>query len=346
MGDTTRRTAGESAPTLHDVAAVAGVSFSTVSNVIRNSPLVREATRQRVLDAISSVGYRPNLAARNLRSGRSGVIGLAVPELNQSYFAQLADDVIRAAEARGYVVLVEQTGGRRERERELLRDPRLALTDGTLISPLGLTGQDVSDIALGRPVVVLGQPLLGEADHLTMQHEAAAHAATNHLIELGRKRIVLLGAHPAEQGSTASLRRDGYRSALEAAGLPMLDELVVPIEVWDRHYGAHAMRELLGSGTAFDGVFAMNDDLALGAMRAMHESGVRIPDDIAVIGFDDIDEGRYSFPSLSTVDPGRRQIAELGVSMLLERVMGTTDAIEPRMVAPEFHVIVRESTGA
>ena len=134
------------------MAAVAGVSFSTVSNVIRNSPLVREATRQRVLDAISSVGYRPNLAARNLRSGRSGVIGLAVPELNQSYFAQLADDVIRAAEARGYVVLVEQTGGRRERERELLRDPRLALTDGTLISPLGLTGQDVSDIALGRPV--------------------------------------------------------------------------------------------------------------------------------------------------------------------------------------------------
>ena len=126
----------------------------------------------------------------------------------------------------------------------------------------------------------------------------------------------------------------------------MRDELVVPIEVWDRHYGAHAMRELLGSGTAFDGVFAMNDDLALGAMRAMHESGVRIPDDIAVIGFDDIDEGRYSFPSLSTVDPGRRQIAELGVSMLLERVMGTTDAIEPRMVAPEFHVIVRESTGA
>ena len=336
---------GEGAPTLHDVAAVAGVSFKTVSNVIHNHPQVREATRQRVLDAISSVGYRPNLAARNLRMGRSGVIGLAVPELNQSYFAQLADDVIRAAEAQGYAVLVEQTGGRREREREVLRGPRLPLTDGMLISPLGLTGQDVSDIALGRPVVVLGQPLLDDADHLTMQHEAAARAATHHLIERGRKRIVLLGAHPGEEGSTAALRHGGYRSALEVAGLMVVDELVVPIEVWDRHHGAEAMRELVDSGAAFDAVFAMNDDLALGAMRALHECGLRIPADVAVIGFDDIDEGRYSFPSLSTIDPGRREIAELGVSMLLERVMGTTDAIEGRVVAPEFRVVTRESTG-
>ena len=137
MADSTRT--GDGAPTLHDVAAAAGVSFSTVSNVIRNHPHVRETTRKRVMDAIAAVDYRPNLVARNLRSGRSGVIGLAVPELNQSYFAQLADDVIRAAGAEGYVVLVEQTGGRRERERELLRDPRLALTDGwTSGSGLGL----------------------------------------------------------------------------------------------------------------------------------------------------------------------------------------------------------------
>lgn len=344
MADSTR--AGDGAPTLHDVAAAAGVSFSTVSNVIRNHPHVRETTRKRVLDAIAAVGYRPNLVARNLRSGRSGVIGLAVPELNQSYFAQLADDVIRAAGAEGYVVLVEQTGGRRERERELLRDPRLALTDGTLISPLGLTRDDAKDIALGRPVVVLGQPLLDEADHLTMQHEAAARAATTHLIDGGRTRIVLLGAHPAEQGTTASLRRDGYRAALEAAGLPTPDELVVPIEVWDRHHGAAAMWELLRSGTVFDAVFAMNDDLALGAMRALHERGLRMPADVAVIGFDDIDEGRYSYPSLSTVDPGRRQIAELAVAMLLERIMGTTDAAPGRMVAPDFRIVVRESSTA
>ena len=189
-------------PTMHDVAALAGVSFKTVSNVINNHPQVRDTTRQRVLDAIAELGYRPNISARNLRSGRSGVIGLAVPELRQAYFAELADDVIRAAEARGLVVLVEQTGGSRDRELEVLGSPRLALTDGLLFSPLGLTAQDHVDIAPGTPLVLLGEPIFtGAVDHITMQNEAAARAATAHLIALGRRRVVLLGAHQIGRAS-------------------------------------------------------------------------------------------------------------------------------------------------
>ena len=120
------------AATLHDVARVANVSIKTVSNVINDYPHIRPETKQRVVDAIAELGYRPNLSARSLRSGRTGVIGLALPELSLSYFAELADSVIKAADARGVTVLIEQTGGERQREIELLSSPRRQLTDGLL----------------------------------------------------------------------------------------------------------------------------------------------------------------------------------------------------------------------
>ncbi len=333
------------APTLHDVARLAGVSFKTVSNVVNNHPQVRPVTRERVLAAVAELGYRPNISARNLRSGRSGAIGLAVPELGQSYFAQLADDVIRAAEARGLVVLVEQTGGQRERELEVLRSPRLALTDGLLWCPLGLIGPGSANVTAENPLVVLGEGVVDGADHITMQHEAAARAATEHLIGLGRRRIVLLGAHPGETGSTAALRFGGYRAALGEAGLPFDPDLVIPIATWDRANGARAMARFLDGGGDADAVFAMNDDLGLGALRALQERGRRVPGDVAVIGFDDVDECRYSFPSLSTVDPGRRQIAETAVELLLERIADAgRRLVQPRTVAPPFRIVVREST--
>ncbi|HEV7949561.1 MAG TPA: LacI family DNA-binding transcriptional regulator, partial [Glaciihabitans sp.] len=117
------------AVTLHDVAKVADVSIKTVSNVINDHPNIRPATRQRVLDAVAQLGYTPNLSARSLRLGRTGVIGLAVPRLSLSYFAELADAVIKAADQRGVTVLIEQTGGDREREIDLLSSPRRQLTD-------------------------------------------------------------------------------------------------------------------------------------------------------------------------------------------------------------------------
>jgi DNA-binding LacI/PurR family transcriptional regulator len=326
------------------VARLAGVSFKTVSNVIHNHPQVRQATRERVLAAIAETGYRPNIVARNLRSGRSGVIGLAVPELSQAYFAQLADDVIRAAEAHGLVVLIEQTGGQRARELDVLSSPRLALTDGILFCPLGLIGEDAQTVPVGGPLVVLGEQVLEQVDHITMQHAAAARAAIEHLIEIGRRRIVLLGAHPSEAGGTAGLRFAGYRDALKNAGLALDDSLVVPIQAWDRGSGAAAMSHFLSADHEFDAVFAMNDDLAIGVLRMLQEHGRRVPDDVAVIGFDDVDECRFMFPSLSTVDPGRREIAELAVDMLIDRISRPSSGVAPRVVAPAFRVVAREST--
>ena len=334
------------ASTMYDVARLAGVSIKTVSNVINDYVHVSVSTRIKVQAAIDELGYQPNLSARSLRSGRSGVIGLAIPELSLAYFAQLADDVIRAAEARGLVVLIETTGGDRDRELEVLRSPRLRLTDGLLFSPLGLGIEDAALVDIDVPLVLLGERIFGApVDHVTMQNVEGARAATEHLISIGRTRIAVVGGHEGEVIGSAGLRLSGYRKALDAAGIPFDGSLIANVGLWHRANGADAMRRLLETGVQFNAMFAFNDELALGAMRVLQEKGLRIPDDVAVIGFDDVDEGRYSIPSLSTIDPGRREIAETAVTILSERIAAKgIAAAPPRELRSQFRIVEREST--
>lgn len=334
------------AATLHDVARIAGVSIKTVSNVINDYPHIRPSTKQRVIEAIAELDYQPNLSARSLRSGRTGVIGLAVPELSLSYFAELADAVIRSAERHHVTVLIEQTGGDRRREIELLSSSRRQMTDGLLFSALGMDSDDGDYLKVGYPLVLLGERIFGgPTDHVTMRNIDAARAATEHLISRGRRRIAIIGAHEGEVIGSAGLRLRGYREALEAAGIPFDAALVGYTTLWHRSNGATAMRQLLASGVQFDAVFGLNDTLTLGAMRVLQEAGLRIPADVAAIGFDDLDEAQYSLPTLSTVDPGREEIAETAVRILLERIAGTGPAESPREILADFRVIERESTG-
>lgn len=335
-------------PTMHDVARVAGVSIKTVSNVINDYPHVRPTTRERVLSAISELDYRPNLSARGLRSGRTGVIGLAVPALRENYFAELADAVIRAAESRGLSVLIEQTNGDREKELAAIRGGRLNLTDGLLFSPVSLGQHDVDALRVSVPLVLLGERIFGgPTDHVTMHNVSSAQAAVEHLLAIGRTRIALVGAqaHPADEASSASLRLEGYRRALEAAGIPSVPELIRVAEPWNRETGAAAARRLVEEGVSFDAIFALNDTLGLGVLRAIGEVGLRVPEDVAVIGFDNLDESRFSVPSLTSVDPGRDDIAEIAVEMLLERIGEKGEPISPRQIKSEFHIVARESTG-
>ena len=335
------------AVTLHDVARLAGVSIKTVSNVINDYPHIRPATRERVEHAIAELGYTPNLTARNLRSGRTGAIALAVPDLGLPYFAELAASVIAAAESAGAVVLVEQTGGDRDRELDLLRSPRLKLTDGLIFSALGMGQADVAALEVPFPLVLLGERIFdGPTDHVTMRNVEAARVATEYLLASGRRRIAVVGANPGKVIGSAGLRLRGYRDALEAAGLPYDESIVVETTLWHRANGADAMRELFARGVEFDAVFGLNDTLALGAMRVLQESGVRVPNEVAVIGFDDLDEAEYSIPSLTTVDPGRRWIAETAVRTLLERIVAGESVGPPRLLLADFRVAVRESAPA
>ncbi|WP_394550843.1 LacI family DNA-binding transcriptional regulator [Agromyces sp. MMS24-JH15] len=335
------------ATTLHDVARLAGVSIKTVSNVINDYPHIKPETRARVERAIAELGYTPNLTARSLRSGRTGAIALAIPDLGLSYFAELAAAVIAAAEDAGLVVLVEQTDGERERELALLKSPRLKLTDGLIFSPLGMSQDDVALLEVPYPMVVLGERIFdGPTDHVTMQNVAAARAATEYLIAGGRRRIAIVGAHEGEVIGSAGLRLRGYREALDAAGIPFDDALIGHTTLWHRSNGARTMRELLDRDVEFDAVFGLNDTLALGAMRVLQESGRRVPEDVAVIGFDDLDEAQYSIPSLTTVHPGQDWIARTAVATLLERIGAPGSGIAPRTLLADFRIEARESAPA
>lgn len=334
------------AVTMHDVAQRAGVSIKTVSNVVNGYPYIRAETRERVEQAIAHLGYRVNLSARNLRTQRTGMFTLAVPELSLPYFAELADSVIQAADGNGWTVLIEQTGASREREVEVLSGRRRHLTDGLIFSPLALGPDDLPLFDVDFPLVVLGERVFGApADHVTMNNVAASRAATAHLVALGRRRIAVVGAHEGEQVGSAALRTAGYRQALEEAGIPFDPALVGEAGLWHRSTGAETMGRMLDSGVEVDAVFALNDAMALGALHALHARRIDVPGEVALIGFDDIDDVRYSVPTLSSVDPGREQIARTAVELLVERITARGEPAPFRQVVPDSRIVGRESTG-
>lgn len=337
-----RRSAGGA--TMHDVAELAGVSIKTVSNVLNGYQYIRPETRQRVEAAIEQLGYQLNITARNLRQGRTGMIGLALPELSLSYFAELADQVLACAERRGLTVLIEPTGATREGELAVLGSARRRLTDGLLFSPLALGQGDVDVFRVDYPLVLLGERIFDVGvDHVTMQNTEAARAATEYLLRMGCRRIAAIGEHPGETIGSAGLRLRGYVDALVEAGVEVDQRLVAEAGLWHRGNGAEAMSRLLDAGVRPDGVFCFNDALALGALHVLEERGMRVPDDVAVIGFDDIDEARYSHPPLTTVSPGRDEIAQTAVGLLADRILGVGPE-RPVEHRAQFRIVERGST--
>ncbi|MEV0378404.1 LacI family DNA-binding transcriptional regulator [Nonomuraea sp. NPDC050643] len=329
---------------LKDVARLAGVSVKTVSNVVNGYVHVTPATRTRVQAAIQELNYRPNLSARNLRQGRTGIIALAVPELDIPYFAELAHFVVACAEERGLTVLIDQTGASREREQLVAEGFRAHLIDGLIFSPLALTAEDLAARMDDTPMVLLGERVSeGPADHIVVDNVAAAREATLHLASLGRRRIAAIGAQDDVAAETSRLRLAGYHRALEEAGLPADDRLVVYVEAYHRADGARAMATLLDAGQRPDAVFCFNDPLALGALRTLLERGHTVPGDVALAGFDDIEDGRYSTPTLTTVSPDKQAIASQAVDLLVDRMAKGSQAGAREIYVP-YKLVIREST--
>ena len=329
---------------LKDVARLAGVSPKTVSNVIHGYAHITDATRSRVQRALDELNYRPNLSARHLRAGRSGVIALAVPELGIPYFAELADSVIRAAGAHGWTVLIDQTDGLAEREQLVTAGIRDQLIDGLILSPLAMGREELRRRTDDTPLVLLGERIHdGPADHVAIDNVAAAATATAHLTGLGRRRIAAIGDQGDVGPGTAALRLEGFARALRHAGLAPDPRLVMPAASYHRRDGAEAMARLLDLEAPPDAVFCFNDLMAFGAMRAILSRGLRIPGDVAVVGFDDLEEGRFSTPTLTTIRPDKEQIARLAVSLLHQR-LGSGRGQAPQELQADFSLVVREST--
>jgi DNA-binding LacI/PurR family transcriptional regulator len=329
--------------TLKDVAARAGVSVKTVSNVVNGYDFVTTQNRVRVQEAIEHLGYVPNLGARNLRKGRTGFVTLAVPELVNPYFAELCGLVMNTAARFDWTVLIEQTGGVRERELSVINAAHRSLADAIILSPIGLHPADLAEAAPGIPLVLLGERALhAPVHHVAIDNVAAATTATNHLIDVGRRRIAAIGDQPGQ--GTAALRLNGYLGALRTAGITPDPALTVRAETYSRAEGAAAMHRLLDLPEPPDAVFCFNDLLAIGALSAIRDRGLRVPHDIAVIGFDGVDEGNHSAPRLTTIEPDKAAIAEAAIG--LAHAATQDGGQQSQDVVTPFALVVRESTRA
>lgn len=333
-----------SPPTMSDVAAVAGVSKKTVSNVLAGYEHVSARTHERVMAAVEQLGYELNVSARNFRSGRSRVLGLAVPELRQAYFAELADSVIRAAGAVGYTVLIEQTTSG-EQEPDAITRMREHSIDGIIYSPLAVRPGDAPALDVKFPLVVLGEPIEhSDATFITMSNADAFRDATEHLIGAGRRSIAFVGADPEGPVRTATERLHGYEAALTAHGLPFRSELVVTTPLWHRADGAAAAEHLLAAPFPIDALVCCNDALALGAMSALQLAGRAVPAEVAVVGFDDIEESAYATPALTTVSADLDRVATAAVKMLVGQ-LERGEAAVPGVVRSPHRLVARASSG-
>jgi DNA-binding LacI/PurR family transcriptional regulator len=334
-------------PTLHDVANRAGVSIKTVSNVLRGvSSKASAQTAARIHAAIEELNYRPNLAARRLRTGHSDVIALAVPDLRNPYFAELSAAMITAAREAGFTLLIEETGGDPDLElgaAEGLYDPMI---EGVILSPLGIGSAKLASRTRGLPVVLLGErDYPGGDDHVLFDNVEASYRMTAHLLEQGYTRIGVIGRQENPAHATAVKRLAGYRAALRQAGIRYQRALAPTVAgaPYGKAMGAVAGHELLTRAQRPDAIYCFADVLALGTLRAAHECGLRAPEDFGLAGFDGIDEGRFSVPTLTTIAVDFADLANVAVTALVERMRSNTQ-IPDRELRCRYDLIVGESS--
>ncbi|MEW2430451.1 LacI family DNA-binding transcriptional regulator [Micromonospora sp. NPDC047644] len=320
-------------PTLEAVAARAGVSRATVSRVVNGSTTVAEPIREAVTRAVAELGYVPNLAARSLVTQRTDSIALVMPEAATRVFSddQVFPGIIRgvsqeleAADKQLVLMLAGSPAGHHRVERYTTGRH----VDGVLFASLHGADPLPGTLArLGIPVVVSGRPL-GDVPvpYVDVDHVSGVTEAVRHMIDSGRRRIATIAG---PQDMVAGIERlSGYRSTVADAGLPEM----VAIGDFTRESGSAAMRRLLAEHPDLDGVFAASDLMAHAALRTLREAGRRVPDDVAVVGFDDIETAAYTEPPLTTV---RQPIVELGRRMTRQLLrLAAGESIEQAIMLP------------
>lgn len=334
-------------PTIRDVARAAGVSKSTVSNVIRGAGKTSPETRERVLAAIADVGYRPNAIARSLVRQRTTTVGILVGDLANPFYSELAKLVEQRLTAAGYATMICNTDGHAASERARIES--LLEHRATGIVALQFSGEwPLADELRteGIPLVVVSCWEEG-SDCVAVDDEAGVRLAVEHLLGLGHRRIAYLSSGLVEP-KTDRARLDGYRAALRAAGVRTQGDLVVRWEEpaylsSDRELRHEAERLLAGRDrpTAF---VVSNDLVAIDLIETLEQMGLDVPGEVSVVGFDDIALAGLARVSLTTVAQPRDALAELGSAIVLERI--TTGAGGPlRQVRLDPRLVVRSSTG-
>ncbi|WP_447784449.1 LacI family DNA-binding transcriptional regulator [Pseudomonas germanica] len=326
--------------TIKDVAALAGISYTTVSHVVNNTRPVSQEVRLKVEAAIKSLDYVPSAVARSLKAKTTATIGLLVPNSLNPYFAELARGIEDYCERNGYCVILCNSDDNPEKQRSYLRVLLEKRIDGLIVASAGGDSGLAQGLAgLKTPMVIVDRGLDGvDADLVRIDHEYGAYLATRHLLELGHRDIATIGG-PAST-SVAQMRLAGYCRALKEAGVEVRPERMLESDFTST--GGYSAAAILLEGNPPSAIFAGNDMIGIGVLRAAAERNVRVPSELSVIGFDDIQMSRYVYPALTTVGQSILQLGEMAAEVLLRRIATPNLGTDQRIVTPS--IVLREST--
>ena len=328
-------------PTIYDVAREAGVSTATVSRALNGTGRIAPATREAIEQAVERLDYRPNTIARSLVTKSTQTIAFLLPDITNPFYASLVSGIQQIALASGHTMLLCTTGGDAEREAEYLSLLRAKQVDGALVDGLVLPPERIAEfVEDGFPIVCLDRDVRSQSVPLVqVDNHRGARLAVDHLVGLGHVRIAHLTGAP-ELGISGE-RLAGYHAALGAAKVPF-DPGLVRAGHFSEDGGYDATHALLESGARFTGVFAANDLSAIGALAALREAGLTVPDDVSVVGFDDLRLSARTAPPLTTVRQPAVEIAQRATQILVALIAGRRVRKLRYLLEPAL--VVRSST--
>ena len=328
-------------PTIYDVARLAGVSTATVSRALNDTAPIAAPTRAAIDEAVAQLGYRPNPIARSLVTKSTQTIALLLPDITNPFYAELVSGIQQLVLQRDQTMLLCTTEGDPEQEARYLRLLRAKHVDGALVDGLVLPPERIAGfVEDGFPIVCLDRDVDSPMIPLVqVDNRLGARLATEHLLSLGHTRIAHIEGAPAR---ISEERLAGYRDALVDAGLEP-DPALVATGAFTEAGGHTAMRSLLESGVHFSAVFCANDLSAMGALHAIRSSGLAVPLDLSIVGFDDLRLAPYTSPPLTTIHQPAFEIAQHATELLLDLIRGRRPRKLHHLFPPSL--VLRESTG-
>ncbi|MCW3489993.1 LacI family DNA-binding transcriptional regulator [Dethiobacter alkaliphilus] len=333
--------------TIKDIAKKAQVSYATVSRALNNRPEVNEATREMVQQVARELGYRPNSVARSLVTKQTKSIGLVVPDITNPFFAELAQSVEEVASAAGYNVFLCNTNWDEDKELSYLNLLESRQTDGIILAQTDDHGNNIKKFLERNLPLVLTHSLFDKVDcnQVVVDDIRGGFLAANHLLWLGHHRIAYVGGNETTKATVDRL--EGYKRALAEQDIAF-DENLISYGSFKWQSGRERTKQLLrqNSHNPPTAVFAGNDIIALGVMQAAEEMGLKVPEQLAVVGFDDVEFASYPKIQLTTVSQPRNNMGEMAVKMLISQIKGNGVARENKKMTVQPSLVIRRSCGA
>lgn len=324
---------------IQQVAQKASVSVATVSRVLNNVTSVSPKTRIRVENAIKELNYEPSMLGRNLRNSESRLLLVVIPSISNPFYTEIIKGIEKIAIVNNYNILLCETDSNPQRENIYFNMVKNKLADGIISMDPTVNMQKLNELAENHSIILCSEyEEGGSIPYVTINNELAAYQAVKHLIKIGNKKIALINSD--EKFLYARQRRHGYERALKEFDLPIRSEWVYNTGQLDFENGVHAMRKLLQLKERPSAVFAVSDTLAIGALKEINVSGLKVPDDIAIVGFDKISFSNLTNPTLTTIAQPMYKMGCTAASMLINSIKGN----KVESIVLDHEMVIREST--